>query len=371
MNKLKIFLSHLTVESRLADLLKAHLTHDFIGLVEVFVSSDRTSIMAGSKWLQEVTDALGGASLVLVLCSNESVRRPWINFEAGAAHVRGITIVPFCHSDLTPAQLPVPLSESEGVQGSEADGIRTLYDCVSGILGSQVPDVDFDSYATEVQKFQTEYGNERRTLVERPDVAQTSETVTNPRVLCISSLQFLELGYQNQLEVVLNAFPEDLAHERVINSKDLQEHLTARRFDIVHIAAFVCPRTGDTYFSDVDLNTGESTAAEVEIIFAKALALLLEIAKTRLAVITSCDSLALAAALLRVTNVVATRDMISPKMMAAWVEGFYGMLRTSSLTKAFEYAVGMSRAPMRLYPRRGDGDILFRAEEDEKSAVSS
>ena len=46
MDKLKIFLSHLTVESRLADLLKMHLTHDFLGLVDVFVSSDRTSIPA-------------------------------------------------------------------------------------------------------------------------------------------------------------------------------------------------------------------------------------------------------------------------------------------------------------------------------------
>jgi hypothetical protein len=194
--------------------------------------------------------------------------------------------------------------------------------------------------------------------------------VNNPRVLCISSPQFLELGYQNQLEIVLKAFPEDLAHERVVNSKDVQARLTTRRFDIVHIAAFVCPRTGDMYFSDVDLNTGESTAAEVEVIPANALALLLERAQTRLAVIASCDSLALAAALLRVTNVVATRDMVSPKMMAAWVEGFYGMLKTSSLTKAFEYAVSMSRAPMRLYPRRGDGDIVFRAEEEEQSAVS-
>ena len=306
-----------------------------------------------------------------MLCSIDSVHLAWINFEAGAAHIKNITIVPFCHSEPTPAQLPVPLSESEGVKGSEADGIRKLYERVSGMLGSQVPDVNFDSYAAEVRKFEAEYGNERNRLVERGDIAQASETVNNPRVLCISSPQFRELGYQNQLEVVLKAFPEDLAHETVVNSKDLQGHLKSRRFDIVHIAAFVCPRTGDVYFSDVDLNTGRGTTSEVELIPANALAMLLEGAKTRLAVIASCDSLALAVELLRVTNVVATRDMVSPKMMAVWVEGFYGMLKTSSLTKAFEYAVSMSRAPMRLYPRRGDGDIIFRVEEEQKSAVSS
>ena len=371
MNKLRMFLSHLTVESRLADLLKEQLTRDFIGLVDVFVSSDRTSIPAGSKWLREVTDALSGAGLVVVLCSNESVRRPWINFEAGAAHVRGITIVPFCHSDLTPAQLPVPLSESEGILGSTSDGIRKLYARVAEMLGSRVPDVDFDAYAAEVRKFETEYGGERNTLVERGVAAEPSDAVENPRVLCISSAQFLELGYQNQLEVVLKAFPEDLAHERVTNAKDLQAQLTTRRFEIVHMAAFVCPRSGSIYFSDVDLKTGEGTATRVEMVPAKALALLLESAQTRLAVIASCDSLALAAALLRVTNVVATRDMVSPRMMAAWVEHFYGMLKTSSLTKAFEYAVGMSRAPMRLYPRRGDGDIVFRVGRGDRKTASS
>jgi len=49
MEKLQIFLSHLTVESNLADALKRHLSRDFIGLVDVFVSSDRTSIPVGSN----------------------------------------------------------------------------------------------------------------------------------------------------------------------------------------------------------------------------------------------------------------------------------------------------------------------------------
>jgi hypothetical protein len=358
------------VESRLADPLKEHLTRDFTGLVDVFVSSDRTSITAGSKWLEEVTDAINRSSLVVVLCSNESVSRPWINFEAGAAHVRGKPIVPFCHTDLTPAQLPVPLSESEGVQGSKPEGIRKLYEVVSQMLGSQVPDVNFDSYAEEVQKFEAEYRNERSTLIECTGIEQTSETVSNPRVLCISSPQFLEIGYQNQLEVVLSAFPDDLAHLRVDNAKDLQLQLTTSGFDIVHIAAFVCPRSGDMYFSSVDLNTGERTTSEVEIVGAKALALLLKMAKTRLAVITSCDSLALAATLLGVTNVVATRDMVSPKMMAAWVEGSYGMLKKRPLSESFEYAMGFSRAPMCLYRRRGDGDIVFTVEEERKRALS-
>ena len=49
MPKLRVFLSHVTVESKLADVFRSHLLREFIGLVDVFESSDRLSIPAGSK----------------------------------------------------------------------------------------------------------------------------------------------------------------------------------------------------------------------------------------------------------------------------------------------------------------------------------
>ena len=72
MQKFRIFLSHITVESRLADLIKTHLVRDFIGLVEVFESSDRLSIPAGAKWLNEVMEGLKRADLHLILCKPRS-----------------------------------------------------------------------------------------------------------------------------------------------------------------------------------------------------------------------------------------------------------------------------------------------------------
>jgi hypothetical protein len=361
MEKLSIFLSHLTVESKLADILKRHLTHDFIGLVEVFVSSDRTSIPVGAKWLSDVTSALNRASIHIVLCSGESINRPWIHFEAGAAQIRGIPIVPICHSGLTPAQLPVPLSESEGIDAATAEGIAKLYSSIAEILGSDIPDVDFESYAEEIGTFETEYKANHAGAIAPSGVQTNTEVVQNPRVVCVSSQQFLKLGFENQLEIVLNAFPSEIAHERVFTAKALRELLGGERFDIVHVAAFVCPRTGDLYFSDVDLETGESTSAEADTITADALTSLLEMAKTKLVVITSCESLVLAATLVAATNVVATRDMVSPKMMAAWVESFYGMLPSQPIQQAFDYAVKASRAPMRYYGRHS---IVFTVERE-------
>src|SRR5260370_39865349 len=111
MPKLSIFLSHITVESSLADALRRHLINDFIGLVEVFESSDRLSIPAGKKGLREGTEALKRADLHLILCSPDATARPRIQFEAGAAHVRGIPIKPFGHGGLVDGDTPCPCLE--------------------------------------------------------------------------------------------------------------------------------------------------------------------------------------------------------------------------------------------------------------------
>jgi TIR domain len=88
MGKPKLFVSHISEELRLAAILKTHLSSDFLGLVEVFVSSDIESIAAGSNWLVDIERALREASVLIVLCSHSSVKRPWVNFEVGAAWIK-------------------------------------------------------------------------------------------------------------------------------------------------------------------------------------------------------------------------------------------------------------------------------------------
>jgi hypothetical protein len=79
MNKLHMFLSHVHVESRFADFIGAQIKRDFIGLVDVFVASDG-GILAGRKWLDEMTAALKRSDLHVVLCSPDAVTRHWISF---------------------------------------------------------------------------------------------------------------------------------------------------------------------------------------------------------------------------------------------------------------------------------------------------
>lgn len=372
MQKLSIFLSHVTVESKLADSLRDHLVRDFIGLVQVFESSDRISIPAGKKWLQEITEALGRANLHVILCSKEATLRPWIQFEAGAAHLRGIPIIPLCHSGLTCAQLPVPLSEYEGVQISDAEGLVAFYRAVATALGSDLPRIDFQALANEIAAFETEYKNQR-SLSTVASTLQSGgvERIRDPKALCISSPQFAKLGFENQLQIVLNAFPAVVPHQRVFSSDELRAAISSdRKFDIVHIAAYVCPRSGDLCFSDVDLNSGVSLAAKADVLSADGLASLLEMAEAKLLVIGSCDSIVLAATLVNVCHVIAARDMVSPKMMAAWVEAFYRKLTHTSLLQALDYALKISEAPMRFYARQTKGvDMMFMQPSDQTVAM--
>jgi len=87
MPKPVVFISHITQETKLATLIQEHIEETFIGQIEVFVSSDGKSIQPGTRWLNTISANLQAAEVMLVLCSTSSIKRPWINFEAGAAWV--------------------------------------------------------------------------------------------------------------------------------------------------------------------------------------------------------------------------------------------------------------------------------------------
>jgi len=94
MARLHLFVSHVSEEARLAEIFKEHISTDFLGLLNVFVSSDLDSIAAGANWLTSLDKALREASALLVLCNHASLNRPWVNFEVGAAWMKSIPIVP-------------------------------------------------------------------------------------------------------------------------------------------------------------------------------------------------------------------------------------------------------------------------------------
>ena len=53
-NKPVLFISHITEETQLAEILKEHMGKAFLGMVSIFVSSDGESIPLGGQWFDKI-----------------------------------------------------------------------------------------------------------------------------------------------------------------------------------------------------------------------------------------------------------------------------------------------------------------------------
>ena len=144
---MRAFISHISEEAKVAAGLKEALDRDFLGILDVFVSSDGESIAAGEEWLKSIDEALRGSKLLITLCSPISIRRPWINFEAGAAWMLNVPIIPLCHAGLTPRDLPMPLSLRQGLLLDEAEHLRRLYKRIADVLSCRMPVYSFKELA--------------------------------------------------------------------------------------------------------------------------------------------------------------------------------------------------------------------------------
>jgi hypothetical protein len=357
MAKLQVFVSHRTVEAKFADVLRAHLSRDFIGIVKFFISTDVTSVPAGSQWYAQLISQLQSTDLLLALCSNEAVGQPWINYEAGGACARGVDVIPLCYGGMTPANLSPPLGMSEGVMLSDENGLRKLYERIRDKIGCDMPDVDFGAFADEFRSLEREYARQLETESAASRRRNRDSIVQNPHVLCVSSRQYLDLGLANELQIVLDHFPKNLQHEIVTTSAELFGTLGPNTVDVVHIAAYVCPRTGRMYFSDVEMPLGKSIVNPPDFVEARALAMRLKSAKTRLVVIASGDSLALAMELLDSTNVIAPHGIFSAAALSNWMNTFYASIKTSTIAEACELAEAQSRVPMKLLAQQVPTDM--------------
>jgi TIR domain-containing protein len=157
-----IFISHISEERELAEILKRHLTADFAATVNVFVSSDLEGITAGSEWLRSIEKALDVASFELILCSRVSTSRPWVNFEVGAAWLKHIPIVPICHSGLQVSDLPMPYVIWNGIEANQERDLERLYRSIAKTLAIDCPALDFAELAAEVQSFEAKYAASTR-----------------------------------------------------------------------------------------------------------------------------------------------------------------------------------------------------------------
>ena len=80
------------------------------------------------------------ASGAIFLISHKSVKRNWINFEFGAIWIRGvhdagIPTIPFCHSGITPKDLPPPLNSLNAIQANDKSQLEQAFYSLQNVFG--------------------------------------------------------------------------------------------------------------------------------------------------------------------------------------------------------------------------------------------
>lgn len=168
MSNHQVFLSHIHEEKELAILIKDAIEAEFSGFVEVFVSSDGTSIPAGSNFLKRIEDGLVNCIGALYLISPVSVKRNWINFELGAVWIRNsisirsegaeIPTLPLCHSNMSPSDLPQPIGNLNAIITNQASQLEFAFRSLQTAVGGKgTLRTDFDTLAQKVVAFERKY----------------------------------------------------------------------------------------------------------------------------------------------------------------------------------------------------------------------
>jgi len=133
-----VFISFIHEEAGYASAVKVFLSQMFAEITP-FMSSDKFQVYAGEKWLDRIMEELASARVVLLMLSEKSVARPWVNFEAGAAWTRNIVAIPICYGALRKEQLPKPYSSLQAVDLSVHGEDEYLARSVAHHLGLEEP----------------------------------------------------------------------------------------------------------------------------------------------------------------------------------------------------------------------------------------
>lgn len=155
MSKPSIFISHITEEGEIARHLKELIERRFLRSINVFVSSHEESIRLGDEWLAAIKSSVTNCKLMIVMCSPVSVTRSWINFEAGAGWVRGIPVIPMCHSGMEPGRLPVPLNTLQGGMLSDKTDVQKLFGRLASLADVDSPASDDAEFFSRIRDFET------------------------------------------------------------------------------------------------------------------------------------------------------------------------------------------------------------------------
>lgn len=208
-----IFISHITQENRIACILKELIEEKFLDTVSVFVSSHEDGLKMGTDWMSTIKKSMEDCQILIVVCSPLSIKRPWINFEAGAGWIKGIPVIPMCHSGLTPSELPVPLNSFQGGNLGNIEDIKRVFSRIAEVFGMKAPKLNSQEIDASIKT--VEYEIEHSIIVKNTRIAHglLFENIQMMKYALLSS----SLDYEEFVEPRNEVIDKFSSHKIVFN----------------------------------------------------------------------------------------------------------------------------------------------------------
>lgn len=111
----RVFISYVHEDKDIAQAVQSLLSSTLNIENEVFLSADQTQVLAGHVWLDRIREALQSCELLLLLLSERSINRAWVNFEAGAVWLARKPVIPICIGRSLIEFLPQPYAGMQSV----------------------------------------------------------------------------------------------------------------------------------------------------------------------------------------------------------------------------------------------------------------
>jgi len=176
------------------------------------------------------------------------------------------------------------------------------------------------------------------------------EELDTANILCIASTEYDAPKFADDIKQIRRHFPaQSITSAHGVSGAELYEFFSRGKWDIVHLAMYVDPKSGDLIVPERDDN-GTTTKKVIPI---EGVDKLITMSSPRLVVVVTCDSLVLAARLARHTNTIAGHQPIDVRSALRWSSVFYPALAQGCpLSEAFNRAQTLADPGLVLISKR-------------------
>jgi hypothetical protein len=111
----RVFISFVHEDQQVAMAVQALIARELDLRDEVFLSADRRQVFGGDIWLDKIRAALEQCEVLVLMLSRRSLRRSWVNFEAGAVWLSRRPVIPVCFGKASKHHLNPPYASMQAL----------------------------------------------------------------------------------------------------------------------------------------------------------------------------------------------------------------------------------------------------------------